>query len=193
MVAEVLVDTIEGEFPCVVDVALFYRATPVVTATPLVVERMAACSGEEYRIPIRTGYLIARGAILAGPSPGALVFEFYLFGISGHAPLLAHVHIGGIVLEVEGDLVVDGAIIAITAILGQGITTAMAPFVGAPVVGVLCFSLAPGEVIALGLWTVSANIAVGPQGARGETEVNGILGKGFVIISQSVSVGLACL
>ena len=122
---------------------------------------------------------------MGGPGPGAVVAEFFLFIIGGHAPFCTHIDIGGIVLKVKNGLVVYGTVRTIGTVLGHGIRRPSAPLVGAPIVSALWSrsSLAPGKIVAVGVGRVSTDIAVSPQGSAGKTEVDGAI-RDVNIVSQ---------
>ena len=89
-----------------------------------------------------------------------------------HAPHRAPVHPGGIVFRIQFHLVVNSAIIAISAVFRQRINIAVTPLVGAQVIVILGFNFAPGEVIAIFLKAFGADVAGRPQRATGQPQVN---------------------
>ena len=110
-----------------------------------------ARSGQEDAVTIRACDGVTVNAVLGGQSPSAVVAEFILFGFGRHSPTASPFYVGYIILGVEDGFIVNSAIIAISAILGLCVVTAIAPFVGAPVIVTFFLGFAPGVIIAIAL------------------------------------------
>ena len=160
-------------------VASAQRARPVaavaaVASTVVEIRTVAvARSREEDTVAIGfAGDLVTANAILGCPDSGAFGAEFILFGFGRHSPTATPFYVGYIVIGVKDGLVVNGAIIAVCAILGHCIITAVAPFVGAPIVVFFFLGLTPGVVTAILLGLCCAYIAGCPQQAAWQTKID---------------------
>ena len=122
------------------DTAFAQRTRPVFAVAATVVETRTvavASSREEDAVTIETGYFVAVYTILGCPLPGTVVEQLFLFVQCRHAPSAAPFYMGYIVLGVKSGIIIYSATIAIDAILGLAIITAIIPFIGTHVVGAL--------------------------------------------------------
>ena len=128
---------VEAQVARVMGITLVRRSTPVVTVSPLVVERCAVTPPggrqEDAVAVLFAGYLVAVMTVLGGPSPGAVIYEFLEFFFGWKAPCAAPLSAGYIVGGVAGNAV---------HLLGEG-------GAGAGAVIALCGGLAPGVVAAI--------------------------------------------
>ena len=84
---------------------------------------------------------------------------------------------GGIVFRLQFCQVVNRAVDAVAAVLGQGIIRAVAPLVCFPGIDVLGVGLAPCESSAVILWNVCTYISRRPQCAAGESQFNPFINR----------------
>ena len=178
VVAHADVARIEVEEPRVVRAAGVERTRPVAAVAACIDEAAivtAAGSGKEECVAVGGGEQPTIHAVLLRPGDGCVVDQLLHLCLGGHAPAVAPVGRGSIVLGQEGGQVIGEALVAVAgigAVLGQRSVAAVAVLVGAPVVGVLRCGLAPGEVVAVVLGAVGTHVAGGPLGAARQAQIN---------------------
>ena len=166
------------EFARVVRVAIpFERRGPVAADAACVVDvqvRAEAGGGQKEGVAVRAGELASVvDAVYGGPLHSGVIDEFLPLLYGGGAGSAAESRRGGIIHSLQGGQVVGEAIeakLGIIAILGQCIGC-IAVCIGAPVVDLLRLRLAPGVVVAILLGACGAEVALGPQEARGQPKV----------------------
>ena len=106
--------------------------------------------------------------MLGYPCYGRVIEQFLKLRLGGHMPTTAPVGRGCIVPWKKSGQIVGEAVIAAVghvAVLGEGITVAVAVSVGAPVVSILGLGFTPSEVVAVVFRVGGTHIAGCPQQA----------------------------
>ena len=175
---QVVVARIEAEAPPVVRAAHVDRTRPVAAKVANVVELVVqtiARSGQEETVAVRGGEEPAVHAVPSHPGDGRVVFQFLPLRPSGHAPVIAPVGCGCVVLGQQSGQVVGEAVVAIIgigAVLGQLIIIAVDILVSTPVVSGFRLGLTPSKIITIAIGGGGTHIAGGPQGTTRQTKVN---------------------
>ena len=111
-------------------------------------------------------------AVPCRPLPSAVLSQFVHLSLGRHLPRPSPVCLGGIVGRFQFVLIVYCAIITLPVVLCQRVPCAIAPLVVVPAIVLLGSGLAPSVVVAVLLGTAGTDVARGPQGATGQTQVN---------------------
>ena len=173
----------EAHAPSASRVARFEGTCPIKAGGTVLGEHIArvkACRRYENRLPVGTRDQMTIHAVSRRPCPFTPINQFFLLYLGRHAPRATQVHIGGIVIKIQIFLVVHCTIRAIGTVLCQRVLATVTPLVGAPIIVVLGFGLAPGEVVAVVLRVVGTDVHCRPQRAAGQSQVN-ILRNAIVV------------
>ena len=115
-------------------------------------------------------HLVTVHPVQCSISPRTLFAQLRPFGIGGHTPYAAPVHLSGIVLRLQDSLVIGEALIAVTclvAVLGEFVVSPIGVLVGLPLVVCFGFRLAPSVVVAIAFGRGGSHVASSPlQSAR---------------------------
>ena len=177
--------------PRVDRVARVERTRPVVAGAASAVKIAAivtvARSGQEETVAVGGGEETSVHAVLGRPRMGRVLVKLLPFLLGGHAPAIAPIVRGRIVLGQQGGQVVGETIIAVAGIVAvlseQGhefwpitmtiiVDTAIAILVGIPVVCTLWAGLTPSEVVAIVLRVDGTHVTGGPQQATRQAQVD---------------------
>ena len=139
-----------------------YRSRQVGTYAGKRTIRAETRCGQEDCVPIGTSYQITFHTVYCRPCPGTLYHQLFHLFLGRHAPTLAPVHVGSIVLKIQYRLVVHSTIRTIVTVLCQRPIGTIAPLVGAPIIIILRLCLAPSEVVAILLGVIGTDVASCP-------------------------------